>query len=259
MATYPKRLIEIDLPIARISAHSRREKSLRHGHLSTLHIWWARRPLASCRAMACAALWPAPTDSATPHEFISVAKRLMQAWATEHLSHVSPASYQRFIRYRTDPSLLDLPEELQNALFDFIADFADWDNANAQPYLSTAEALTLSAHRTLTGDTDGRPLVFDPFAGGGSIPLEANRVGADAFASDLNPIAVSLNRVLLTYAPRYQALLVDGVRQKAEQVANAAKQRLGIYYPSGEPAVPIAYLWARPRSAHSQHASHQGR
>src|SRR5256884_7846907 len=59
---YPKRLIEIDLPIARISAHARREKSIRHGHISTLHIWWARRPLAACRAVICAALWPDPVD-----------------------------------------------------------------------------------------------------------------------------------------------------------------------------------------------------
>ena len=62
MPAYPKRLIEVDLPIRRISAHSRREKSIRHGHISTLHIWWARRPLAACRAVICAALWPDPVD-----------------------------------------------------------------------------------------------------------------------------------------------------------------------------------------------------
>src|SRR5438876_10104500 len=62
MTLYPNRLIEVDLPIARISAHARREKSIRHGHISTLHIWWARRPLAACRAVICAALWPDPVD-----------------------------------------------------------------------------------------------------------------------------------------------------------------------------------------------------
>ena len=67
--TYPKRLIEVDLPIARISAHARREKSIRHGHISTLHIWWARRPLAACRAVICAALWPDPADPLCPHAF----------------------------------------------------------------------------------------------------------------------------------------------------------------------------------------------
>ncbi|SOY52695.1 DUF1156 domain-containing protein [Cupriavidus taiwanensis] len=245
MKSYPKRLIEVDLPIARISAHSRREKSLRHGHLSTLHIWWARRPLASCRAMSCAALWPAPTDAATPAEFIAVAKRQMQLWAAEQLNKVSPNSYQRFIRYRTKPELLDSAEELQDALFDFIADFADWDNANSKAYLSVAETLTLCAHRALTNDADGRPLVFDPFCGGGSIPLEANRIGADSFASDLNPIAVSLNRVLLTYFPRYQDKLLEGVRERAAQVASAAKLRLAEYYESDGQGEPIAYLWAR--------------
>ncbi len=64
--TYPKRLIEVDLPIKRISAHARREKSIRHGHISTLHIWWARRPLDGCRAVLCAALWPDPACSCAP-------------------------------------------------------------------------------------------------------------------------------------------------------------------------------------------------
>src|SRR5881392_3043974 len=67
--TYPKRLIEVDLPIARISAHARREKSIRHGHISTLHMWWARRPLAACRAIICAALWPDPADPLCPQSF----------------------------------------------------------------------------------------------------------------------------------------------------------------------------------------------
>jgi hypothetical protein len=66
MIQYPKRLIEVDLPIKRISAHARQEKSIRHGHISTLHIWWARRPLAACRAVLCAALWPDPADENCP-------------------------------------------------------------------------------------------------------------------------------------------------------------------------------------------------
>src|SRR4051794_29763445 len=75
--TYPKRLIEVDLPIARISAQSRREKSIRHGHISTLHLWWARRPLAACRAVVCAALWPDPVDSLCPPKFRQDAYRLL--------------------------------------------------------------------------------------------------------------------------------------------------------------------------------------
>src|SRR5262247_3343661 len=86
MDRYCKRLIEVDLPIKRISAHARREKSIRHGHISTLHIWWARRPLAACRAVICAALWPDPApgkgDVPCPPAFIKAAKREMLAWTT---------------------------------------------------------------------------------------------------------------------------------------------------------------------------------
>jgi len=78
---YPKRLIEVDLPIKRISAHSRREKSIRHGHISTLHIWWARRPLAACRAVICAALWPDPADPLCPQDFRDQASKLITDFA----------------------------------------------------------------------------------------------------------------------------------------------------------------------------------
>src|ERR671910_59999 len=79
--SYPKRLIEVDLPIARISAHARREKSIRHGHISTLHIWWARRPLAACRAVVCAALWPDPGDPLCPPAFRQAAAVVITAFA----------------------------------------------------------------------------------------------------------------------------------------------------------------------------------
>src|ERR1700739_1974906 len=79
----PKRLIEVDLPIFRISAHARREKSIRHGHISTLHIWWARRPLAACRAVICAALWPDPADELCPPKFREEAARLITAFARQ--------------------------------------------------------------------------------------------------------------------------------------------------------------------------------
>src|SRR5579863_7313137 len=78
---YPKRLIEVDLPIKRISAHSRREKSIRHGHISALHIWWARRPLAACRAVLCAALWPDPMDDLCPQNFRDAAALHLCAFA----------------------------------------------------------------------------------------------------------------------------------------------------------------------------------
>src|SRR6266851_5504315 len=182
---YPKRLIEVDLPIKRISAHSRREKSSRHGHISTLHIWWARRPLAACRAVICAALWPDPADEDCPEAFRRIAKEQMLGWAREHLKLASKESAKRFIAIQKKPVRLDDLVELRGALLDFVADFADWDNSTVKEYLDLSRALTQAAHEGLGGAPRTRPLVADPFAGGGSIPLEALRIGADAFAGDL--------------------------------------------------------------------------
>ena len=190
---YPKRLIEVDLPIKRISAHARREKSIRHGHISTLHIWWARRPLAACRAVLCASLWPDPDDDLCPDSFREKARELMQQWADRHLKLLSSESMSRFVAIQKDKTRLKDKVELRKALLDFIADFANWDASTVPVFLDTARALTQAAHESLGGLPDTRPLVVDPFAGGGAIPLEALRVGADAFASDLNPVAVLLN------------------------------------------------------------------
>src|SRR5256712_3759505 len=97
MHRYCKRLIEVDLPIKRISVHSRREKSIRHGHISTLHIWWARRPLAACRAVICAALWPDPADVNCPSAFVNKACKQMLQWTThERQNLLSAESRVRF-------------------------------------------------------------------------------------------------------------------------------------------------------------------
>ncbi len=228
---YPKRLIEVDLPIKRISEHARREKSIRHGHISTLHIWWARRPLAACRAVICAALWPDPAQDDCPLKFRADAAAIMaRFW--------NPIG-------RTDLDYHE-PAALRRALLDFIADFSNWDNSTKKEYLETARALTQSAHEALGGSPGTRPLVVDPFAGGGSIPLEALRVGADAFASDLNPVAVLLNKVVLEYIPRYGQKLADEVRRWGEWIKTEAEKELGQFYPKDpDGATPIAYLWAR--------------
>src|SRR5712671_3705635 len=105
--TYPKRLIEVDLPIKRISAHARREKSIRHGHISTLHIWWARRPLAACRAVICASLWPDPADPLCPESFRQVVRQSMRKWSKENLGKLSEVSYARFIVFQKNPELLN--------------------------------------------------------------------------------------------------------------------------------------------------------
>ena len=244
---YPKRLIEVDLPIKQISAHARREKSIRHGHISTLHIWWARRPLAACRAVICASLWPDPVDPICPPAFLKAAKKEMLAWTDhEHLVLLSAESRVRFGRARQKKSLFDDTIELRHALLDFIADFANWDSSTVKEYLETSHALTQAAHEALGGAPGTRPLVVDPFAGGGSIPLEALRVGADAFASDLNPVPVLLNKVVLEYIPKYGERLAAEVRKWGEWIKKEAEKELGKYYAKDtEGATPMAYLWAR--------------
>ncbi len=245
-ANYPKRLIEVDLPIRRISTHARREKSIRHGHISTLHIWWARRPLAACRAVILAALWPDPADPHCPPAFREEVRRRMLAWARDCIAKTSPESYRRLMTIRNNPAVLDDPVELRKVLLDFIADFANWDNSTDQDYLETSRALVRTAHEALGGEPGTRPLVVDPFAGGGSIPLEALRVGADAFASDLNPVAVLLNKVVLEYIPRYGQQLADEVRRWGNWIKEQAERELAEFYPRDpDGATPIAYLWAR--------------
>ncbi len=265
MIAYPKRLIEVDLPIARISAHARREKSIRHGHISTLHIWWARRPLAACRAVICAALWPDPADPLCPQAFREAAIRhiigVCQAGLSgAHHRREANSCSDRLARRawragkRLRPTTLAARSErtrpigasLRFCLLDFIADFANWDNSTVPAYLETARALTQAAHEALGGEPGTRPLVVDPFAGGGSIPLEALRVGADAFASDLNPVAVLLNKVVLEYIPKYGQKLADEVRKWGEWIKEQAEKELAEFYPKDpDGATPIAYLWAR--------------
>lgn len=157
-----KRLAEVDFPIAVVSKHSAREKSIRHGHPSTLHLWWARRPLAACRAMLLELLLPDPCDPQCPEDFKLKARGLLP-------------------RVQGNPGPEDV--DLRKALLKFIGDFSNWNLSTNQAYLEVSRGLVKAAHPEET------PLVVDPFAGGGSIPLEALRLGCEAFASDLNPVA----------------------------------------------------------------------
>src|SRR5208283_4636500 len=151
-----------------------------------------------------------------------------------------------FEKARQKPALFKDALQLRAALLDFIADFANWDNSTVPEYLDTSRALTQAAHEALGGAPGTRPLVVDPFCGGGSIPLEALRVGADAFASDLNPVPVLLNKVVLEYIPKYGQRLADEVRKWGEWIKREAEKELAEFYPKdADGATPIAYLWAR--------------
>jgi len=154
-----KKLIEVALPLEAINRESAREKSIRHGHPSTLHLWWARRPLAACRAVLFGSLVDDP--SAHPDRF-----------PTE-----------------------EAQQEERERLFRIIEELVKWENTTNPEVLKAARAEILAS-------CDGNPPpVLDPFCGGGSIPLEAQRLGLEAHASDLNPVAVLITKALIEIPP----------------------------------------------------------
>ena len=214
-----KRLAEVDFPIAVVSKHAAREKSIRHGHPSTLHLWWARRPLASCRAMLLALLLPDPCDEHCPEAFKDKARDLLPPV-------VGPVGSK--------------DEDLRAKLLKFIGDFANWDLSADANWLSAAHGLVKAAH------PNEPPLVVDPFAGGGAIPLEALRVGCETFASDLNPVACLILKTMLENIPRQGPELADELRRVGRGIKEAAEKDLAEFYPlDPDGARPIAYLWAR--------------
>jgi putative DNA methylase len=236
MTTTPKRkLIEVALPLEKINRESAREKSIRHGHPSTLHLWWARRPLAACRAVLFAQLVDDP--SSHPDQFPTE-----EAVAAE-----------------------------RQRLFRLIERLVVWEN-------TTDDALLREAHEEILKSTDGSPPpILDPFAGGGSIPLEAQRLGLEAHASDLNPVPVLINKALIEIPPKWAGLppvfpgaadeklgkgehsdamwpkatgLAEDVRRYGKWMRDEAEKRIGHLYPkaeleSGEEADVIAWIWAR--------------
>ena len=220
-----KRMAEVDFPIAEVSRHAVREKSIKRGNPSALHLWWARRPLASSRAMLLALLLPDPCDPHCPDDF--------KAKAQIALHNLS----SRPARWDTE---LQTDTGLRKAILTFIADFANWDNAANQSYLTTGRTLVQAAH------TEEPPLVVDPFAGGGSIPLETLRLGCDAFASDLNPVACLILKVMLEVIPRHGPGLADELRHVGAEIKAQVEKELANLYPKDpDGATPVAYLWAR--------------
>jgi putative DNA methylase len=225
---YKRKLIEVALPLEAINRESAREKSIRHGHPSTLHLWWARRPLAAARAVLFAQLVDDP--SSRPDEF-----------PTEEL--------QRKERER---------------LHNLIERLVVWENIRD-------EKLLAEAHAEILKSTNGSPPpILDPFAGGGTIPLEAQRLGLKAHASDVNPVAVLINKALIEIPPKFrdqppvfpgladsqirhwqgaEGLAAD-VRAYGAWMRDQAEKRIGHHYPKaslpdGTQAPVIAWIWAR--------------
>ncbi len=222
-----KRIAEVDFPIAVVSQHSAREKSIRHGHPSTLHLWWARRPLAACRAMLLALLLPDPCDPHCPDEFKNKARGLL----LKLTSNVGPDDIT-----------------LRKAILKFIGDFANWDSAANPLFLEVGRGLVKAAH------PEENPLVVDPFAGGGSIPLEALRLGCDTFASDLNPVACLILKVILEDIPLHGLELEKSLSCIDEEIVKKLEKELTQFFPlDPNGAVPIAHLWARTVKCESPH------
>jgi putative DNA methylase len=262
MTTTKKKLIEVALPLEAINKESAREKSIRHGHPSTLHLWWARRPLAAARAVIFAQMVDDP--SAHPDLF-----------PTE-----------------------EAQEKERQRLFRIIEQLVKWENTTNEAILQQARDEIWKSWRYTCAENadhprakelfnpDKLPAFHDPFAGGGSIPLEAQRLGLEAYASDLNPVAVLINKAMIEIPPKFanrppvnpearkenQLLaqtwrgaqgLAEDVRYYGKWMRNEAEKRIGHLYPKieitsqmaqerpdlkqyvGQKLTVIAWLWAR--------------
>ena len=228
-----KKLIEVALPLEAINAEAAREKSIRHGHPSTLHLWWARRPLAAARAV----IWSSLVDDPSAHP---------ELYPTEEAQNTE-----------------------RQRLFGILEKLVKWENSNDPEVLAAAKAEIL--HST----NNNPPALLDPFAGGGAIPLEAQRLGLEAHAHDLNPVAVMINKAMIEIPPRFagqapvnpdsrtrldgatgwqgaQGLAAD-VQYCGEWMKREAFRRIGHLYPKvkvphelgGGEATVIAWIWAR--------------
>lgn len=225
-----KKLIEVALPLEAINAESAREKSIRHGHPSTLHLWWARRPLATARAV----IWSSLVDDPSSHP---------EQFPTE-----------------------EAQQQERERLFGLLTRLVKWENSNDEGILAEAKAEIMKS-------TNGNPsALLDPFAGGGAIPLEAQRLGLEAHAHDLNPVAVMINKAMIEIPPKFAghapvnpeaqrqgaanqgwkgaAGLAEDVRYYGEWMKQEACKRIGHLYPKakledGSEATVIAWIWAR--------------
>ncbi len=203
----------------------------------------------------CASLWPDPADTRCPQSFRdATAEALIEFAATvrsdKHLAALCLGHWARW--NRTDARSLPADSatgwlEMRSGLLDFISDYSNWNATKHASFEETAKKVTIAAHNSLA-QASGNPrfAVLDPFAGGGAIPLEAMRLGAEATASDLNPVATLLQKILLDFVPRHGDHLRETVARLSGEVKARAVDALAKYYPEeAGGAVPIAYLWAR--------------
>lgn len=220
-----KRIAEVDFPIAVVSRHASAEKNSRVAHVPRLHVWPAARPGGACRSILLALLLPDPCDAFCPADFKAQASKALLGLMSrpERWSH----------EVQTD-------EGLRGVLLEFIGQLANWEIAHQPATIRCAQALISAAHG------ESPPLVADPFAGGGVIPLEALRLGCDAVSTDLNPVALLIQSVVLDLMPRHIDEMVEALPSIGASIRTAAERELGQYYPKDEDGLaPAAYIWAR--------------
>jgi putative DNA methylase len=228
-----KSFLESDFPIKEVSAESVREKNIRHGHISTLHIWWTRKPLSSSRATIYAGLIPAPKNEEErlkKSQFIAAFTPEYKKWLDDPINKKQPKNILQ-----------------ENCL-------AKWENSLNERIIKKAREEILKANNGKS------PKVLDPFAGGGSIPLEALRLGCETYASDLNPVAVLILKCTLEYPQKYgrpqktkdgwieikKSPLLEDVKKWGNWVLEEAKKEIARFYPNDEDgSIPVGYYWMR--------------
>lgn len=238
-----RKLIEVSIPLEAINEQSAREKSIRHGHPSTLHLWWSRKPTSTARCILFAQLVDDPSSHVDYYRAEAVERGIVgadvDAWVNSRV------------------------ESERERLHGILVRLANWDNLHDEELWNDARAEILES----TGGNP--PPIVDPFAGGGAIPLEAQRLGLEAHASDLNPVAVLINRAMIEIPPRFVGLppvspaaeagrfdwqgaegLAEDVRRYGEWMRDEARNRIGDMYPKatlddGTEAQVIAWKWAR--------------
>lgn len=280
----PKKLIEVALPLDDINAAAAREKSIRHGHPSSLHLWWARRPLAAARAVIFAQM-------------------------------VNDPGYQQGDGFKYGVNKQEAAKKREK-LFNILRELVKWENTNNEAVLSQARAAIMESWREICAlnkdhpdaaelfNPDKLPDFHDPFAGGGALPLEAQRLGLESYASDLNPVAVTINKAMIEIPPKFAGCepvgpevlsaktskkkatkdafddwsgakgLAEDVRRYGNWMRDEAQKRIGHLYPKvlvteamvterpdlapylGEELTVIAWLWARTVKSPSPAFSH---
>lgn len=277
-----KKLIEVALPLDAINKASAREKSIRHGHPSTLHLWWARRPLAAARAVIFAQMVDDPSGYVdvllSDTQKKRAAERELKKRLAEHAAKQALADDDAIAE--PEPTLAEVVAEIErDRLFSILEELVLWENTTNEAVLDKARAEIWQSWRRACAehadhprakelfDRNRLPGFHDPFAGGGALPLEAQRLGLEAHASDLNPVAVLINKAMIEIPPKFAGQppvnpdsrqdknlfdrewkgaqgLAEDVRHYGQWMRDEAEKRIGHLYPKVE--VTAEMVKARP-------------